>query len=222
MTATARIILLFLSGWLVASCEPVDTSVGEYPLEAGLRTTIKAFGNHYESEAVDVHDGYSSWKVRWGEHVVATYKIYKGIFPIFSREAGNEEFYHHEADMAAIDELFPLRVGNETSLEGTYQDNKSDGTGRLWSHILVREESEIMVEDRRLPVFLIDITIEKDFGGNSVREERTLWYSPELGFSLKTEYRWEGQSYYIRVLSVQLPEGSGTDMPRRVLGTVVI
>jgi hypothetical protein len=222
MTASARIILVLASAWLAASCAPADPAADPYPLEPGLRTTIKAFGNHYESEAVDVQNGYSSWKVRWGDHVVATYKIYKGIFPIFSRERGSEDFYHYEADMAAIDSLFPLAVGNEATLEGTYQDNMNEGAGKLWSHILVRKESEIMVKDHRLPVFLIDITIEKDIGGSSVRESRTLWYSPELGFSLKTEYRWGEKTYSVRVLSVELPEGGGAERPQRNLGTVMI
>lgn len=222
MTATAQILLVLLSAWIVVSCAPADPAVGEYPLEPGLRTTIKAFGHHYDSQAVEVGDGYSSWKVRWGEHVVATYKIYKGIFPIFSRERGSKDFYHYEADMAAVDSLFPLAVGNETTLEGTYQDNMSEGAGKLWSHILVRAKSEITIKDHRLPVFLIDLTIEKNFDGNTARESRTLWYSPELGFSLKTEYQWQDKSYSIRVLSVEFPEATGTEPPRRNLGTVMI
>lgn len=133
--------------------------------------------------------------------------------------------YHNLIDVTAIDSLFPLEVGKEVSLEGTYVDSKSEGEGRLWAHIVVQGESEIDIKDRTVPVFLIDISIERQgsSGGKASRwQSRTLWYSPELGFSMKTEYQEGDERFTVRVLSVDVP-GDGDNPPtQRNLGTVMI
>lgn len=223
MTATAKAFLVLLSTLLAVSCSPVAPPVDENPLREGSRLTMKAFGNLYEAEVTEVHGGYSTWKLRWKKQVFTVFKVYRGIFPIYGRS--EESSYHNVVDVAAIDQLFPLEVGKEVSLRGFREDSKSGGEQRLWAHIVVQGEAEIEIRDRIIPVFLIEVSIESQIGpgGEASRwQSRTLWYSQELGFSLKTEYQ-EGDEYFtVRVLSLDLPGENGGLPPRRNLGTVMI
>lgn len=219
VTGIAKIFLILLSALAVASCAPAAPPIDENPLQVGLRTTVKAFGRHYETEVTEVHGGYSVWKMRWEEQLFTAYKVYRGIFPVFGR---SEDFYYHnEVDVGAIDQLFPLKVGNEVSLEGLFQNSETDGDGQLWAHIVVQGKSEINLQDSKIPVFLIDVSIERKGGKKAdYWESRRLWYSPELGFSLKTEYQQGEERFTVRVLSVESP-GDGDPAPRN-LGTVMI
>lgn len=220
MTATARVIFILLSALLAASCAPAASPVDENPLRPGLRATLKAFGNLYQAEVSEVHGGYSTWKLLWEDRVVTVYKVYRGIFPVFGREG--ESFYHNQVDVTLIDQLFPLEVGKEVSLEGLYQSSKTEGDGRLWSHIVVQGKAEINIKGRKIPVFRIELSIERQGEKGSQWENRTLWYSPELGFSLKTEYQQGDEHFTVRILSVEIPGDQGSPPTPRNLGTVMI
>lgn len=220
MTATVRVTIVLLSAFLVGACAPAAAPVDGNPLRPGLSATLKAFGNLYEVEVSEVHGGYSTWQLRWEDRVVTVYKLYRGLFPVFGRE--EESFYHNQVDVTLLDPLFPLEVGKEVSLEGLYQSSMTEGDGRLWLHIAVQGRDEISIKGRKLPVFLIDLNIERKNAAGSQWESRTLWYSPELGFSLKTEYRRGGETFTVRVLSVEVPGNDGNPATRRNLGTVMI
>lgn len=220
MTATVRAIIALLSALLVASCAPAAAPSDENPLHPGLRATLKAFGNIYTAEVSEVHGGYSTWKLLWEDRVVTVYKVYRGIFPVFGREG--ESFYHNQVDVTLLDPLFPLEVGNEVSLGGLFESNKTEGRAPLWAQVTVTGEAKISIKGREVPVFLIEVSIERQGDTGSHWENRTLWYSPELGFSLKTEYQQGDERFTVRVLSVDDP-GDESGLPtRRNLGTVMI
>ena len=220
MTATARVIIVLLSALLAASCAPAAAPSDENPLRPGLRVTLKAFGNIYAAEVSEVHGGYSMWNLTWEGRVVTVYKVYRGIFPIFGREG--ESFYHNQVDVSLPDPLFPLEVGNEVSLGGLFESSKTEGDAPLWAQVVVQGEAEISIKGRKIPVFLIEVSIERQGETGSHWESRTLWYSQELGFSLKTEYQQGGERFTVRVLSVDVPGSQSGPPTRRNLGTVMI
>lgn len=220
MTATVRVIFTLFSALLAVSCAPAASPSDENPLHPGLRATLKAFGHIYAAEVSEVQGGYSTWNLKWEDRVVTVYKVYRGIFPIFGREG--ESFYHNQVDVTLLDALFPLKVGNEVSLGGLYQSSKTEGDGPLWAQVVVQGEAEISIKGRKIPVFLIELSIERQGEKGSHWENRTLWYSPELGFSLKTEYQQGDELFTVRVLSVDVPGDESGPPTRRNLGTVMI
>lgn len=217
---TLRVIIVFLAASLAVACAPAAPPADENPVRPGLRTTVKAFGHIYQTEVFEVRGGYSTWKMLWKDQVVSVFKVYRGLFAVLGREG--ESLYRNEIDVTLIDQLFPMEVGKEVDLEGLYQDAKTEGDGRLWVHIVIEGETEIKIKGRKVPVFVIEMSIERKSSAGRRWESRTLWYSPELGFSLKTEYRQGDESFTIRVLSMEVPAEDAAPPNRRNLGTVVI
>ena len=135
---------------------------------------------------------------------------------------GGESFEHNQVEGTLLGPLFPLEVGNEVSLGGLFESSKTEGRAPLWAQITVTGEAEINIKGRKIPVFLIEVSIERQGDTGSHWENRTLWYSPELGFSLKTEYQQGDEHFTVRVLSVDDPGDESGPPTRRNLGTVMI
>lgn len=218
LTRAASILILIL----VAGCDSTEEADYTFPFEPGLEIKVKAFGQYYYSEVVKAEGGYVTWKLRWNERVVSLRKVYKGLITVYESEL--ERSFVNEFETASIDELFPLKVGKETSFKG-YRVSKEDGTEiPFWVHMVVREEDVIKVRDQEHRTFIIEITTEYEKPDEIVTVTRTLWYAPELGFSLKSDYRSQDEHFQMHVLSIIRPEEEGPEgaRRRRTLGTVRI
>lgn len=222
MTTILRITLTAFLLALVSACDSKEEPDYVFPFPPGVELKVKAFGHFYWLEAVKADGAYVTWKVRWNERVVLLRKVYKGLISVYETEA--ERTFVNEFDTAAIDSLFPLASGNETSFKGT-RILKEEGTETpFWAHIAIRKEEMIKVRDKEYRTFVIDITTEFERAEGTVTVSRTLWFSPELGFGLKSEYRSDSEQFGTRVLAIALPNEPEQDRERRRnnLGTVRI
>lgn len=217
-----QLLSVLCLSFLVASCGQRESVEAAYPLKTGTIVTLKAFDRLYDSEVVRVGAGYSSWKTKWGDQEVSRHKEYRGVMVVSGRE-GDIEFYR-EFDVSAVDKLFPLKVGAETSFGGIYRNEKAGTQRPFWTHMLVRAADSVKLKSGEVPVFIIDVTSKIETGQGTERTERVMWYSPDLGISLKTEYRRGEEYFQLRVLKVKPPSGAADPMEpsRRSLGTVMI
>ena len=217
---TRAVSILFLI--LVAGCDSTEEADYTFPFEPGLEIKVKAFGQYYYSEVVKAEGGYVTWKLRWNERVVSLRKVYKGLITVYESEL--ERSFINEFESASIDELFPLKIGKEISFKG-YRVSKEDGTETpFWVHMVVQKEDVIKVRDQEYRTFVIEITTEYEKPNEIVTVTRILWYAPELGFSLKSDYRSQDEHFQMHVLSIIRPEEEGPEgaRRRRTLGTVRI
>jgi hypothetical protein len=215
--AVSLIILI-----LIAGCDSKEEADYTFPFEPGVELKIKAFGHYYYSEVVKAEGPYVTWKLRWNDRVVSMRKDYKGLISVYVSEL--EQSFVNEFETASIDQLFPLAVGKDVSFKG-FRVSKEDGTEvPFWVHMAVREESVIKVRDKAHNTFVIEVTTEYEKPDRTVTVTRTLWYAPELGFSLKSDYRSADEHFQMHVLSIITPEEEGLDEDRRrrTLGTVRI
>lgn len=218
LTRAVSILMLILIG----GCDPAEEADYTFPFEPGLELKVKAFGQYYYSEVVKAEGAYVTWKLRWNERVVSLRKVYKGLITVYESEL--ERSFVNEFESAAIDKLFPLKIGKETSFKG-YRISKEDGTEiPFWVHMVVQEEALVKVRDQEHRTFVIEITTEYEKLNEIVTVTRTLWYAPELGFSLKSDYRSQDEHFQMHVLSIITREEEDLEgtRRRRTLGTVRI
>ena len=218
LTRAVSILILIL----IAGCDSTEEADYTFPFEPGLEIKVKAFGHYYYSEVVKAEGAYVTWKLRWNERVVSLRKVYKGLITVYESEL--ERSFVNEFETASIDELFPLKVGKETSFKG-YRISKEDGTEiPFWMHMVVRGEEVIKVRDQEHRTFVIEITKEYEKPDEIVTVTSTIWYAPELGFSLKSDYRSKDEHFQMHVLSIITPEEEDPEgaRRRRTLGTVRI
>ena len=72
-------------------------------------------------------------------------------------------------------------------------------------------------------VFIIDITTDKTTPAGVNKDIQTIWYSEELGVTLKRETKTNRSNYSFRVLDIYIPDSvEGGNKKKPNLGTILI
>lgn len=140
-----------------------------------------------------------------------------------SKEMDSE--FVNEFEPAPLETLFPLEVGKEVSFSGIYHENGDPRDVTFWAHVFVRGTDEILIHDQRFPVYIVDITIDYDRSDEPTRMERTVWYSEDLGMSLKSRSVYGDITWAHHVLDLDIPKQGGGRSRRKgrsPLGTTTI
>ena len=102
--------------------------------------------------------------------------------------------------------MFPLAEGKEASLEGKQKKKKEGEEALFWTTITVREETTLKIKEEEYDVFIVDFSFIEERPEGSKTYIKTIWYSPEMETSLKTEYVTDAETYSMRVVSMDEPD----------------
>ncbi|RMD90786.1 MAG: hypothetical protein D6807_01100 [Alphaproteobacteria bacterium] len=213
---SASAFLALVLTLLLAACHVAEERRAPYPLPEGLRAMIAMGGQSYELEVVDVSGPLATFQYRWNDRLVSERTQYRGLYSLSGYDGALQ--FVNEFDTAAIDSLFPLAVGKETSFAGTTTYPAGGMTGTLWVTMAVLEETTLPIREGEFEVFLIQVSTELTIDGRSKRVTRTLYYAPELGLPLKMDMSDGTAQSYWRITSLEMPSRGR----RNRLGTVMI
>ena len=213
--SSMRVALLGLAFLLVA-CEAGEARLAAYPLPEGLRAMIAMGGQSYELEVTDVSGPTATFQYHWNDRLVSERTQYRGLYSLSGYDGALQ--FINEFDTAAIDALFPLAVGKETSFAGTTTYPAGGMTGTLWVTMSVLEKTRLAIREGDFAVYLIRVTTELTIDGRSKRVTRVLYYAPELGLPLKMDMSDGSAHSYWRITSLEMPSRER----RNRLGTVMI
>lgn len=215
MRAIQVLAMLFLS-FALLGCDGTASTDVPRSVAVGTIVTLKAFGNHYELEAIRAEGLTTAWQLRWEDRDISIQKDYRGIMTLGVTDL--KESFSNEFDPAEVDALFPLEVGKETSFSGIKHDPALGEESPFWTHITVRKKTEIKIKNGTYPVFVLDITIDGKWSGEKKRSIRTIWYSPDLGMRLKAKFKSETEYFEVRVLSIDPPSSKAAPASTRGRG----
>ncbi len=210
-----RIALTGLAFLLVA-CDAGEARLAAYPLPEGLRAMIAMGGQSYELEVIDVSGPMATFQYHWNDRLVSERTQYRGLYSLSGYDGALQ--FVNEFDTAAIDALFPLAVGKETSFAGTTTYPAGGMTGTLWVTMAVLEKTRLAIREGEFAVYLVRVTTELTIDGRTKRVTRILYYAPALGLPLKMDMSDGNAHSYWRITSLEMPSRGR----RNRLGTVMI
>ena len=215
-----KALVIFAFAGLAASCEPPQQETKIPSIATGTVAYVKISGHHYKAEATYSENGYVLWNYSWKKQPIFKFKSYRGMMTVYSEEEGFKSW--NKFDKSILDAMFPIKVGKEASLEGMHHSEKEGFDYPFWTTITVREESFIKIKEHEYEVFIIDFSIIEEHPDGPKNYIKTIWFSPEIEISLKTEYIMENEIFTMRIVSLDEPdnfEDNEEDEPRG-LGTV--
>ena len=202
-----KFIKIFLTVFLfgaLASCDPPTPELEQSSIRVGTVANVKVFGNHYKAEVTSANENYVVWSYSWKKKPIFKFKTYRGLMTVYSEEEGYKRSSHF--DTKALDSLFPLEVGKEASLKGMQWSEREGTELSFWVNILVREETTIKIKDEEYPVFVIEFSYLEDHPEGTKNYLKTIWYSPEMETSLRTDYNLSGETFSMRFVSLNNPD----------------
>ncbi|MEX0297625.1 MAG: hypothetical protein AB3N28_01045, partial [Kordiimonas sp.] len=126
MTQVFRLMVLTAALLTAAACSPGANAPSEANL-IGTKAVIKAHGNDLLLEVKNVAANTIISEITdWNGQFVSRRHYYRGMYPIAGTEGSTQ--WELDFDVAKIDNLFPLTVGNTTSFSGTMIDVSNDRT----------------------------------------------------------------------------------------------
>lgn len=199
-----RTIFFLAIALFVASCEPPQQTHEIASVKPGTVATVKISGHHYRAEATHAENGYVLWNFDWKKHPVFKYKSYRGMMNVYWEEEGFKS--SSTFDETIIDNMFPLAVGKEASLQGKNYSEKKGDEFSFWATISVREKTKMKIKEAEYDVFIIDFSFIENHPEGTKNYVKTIWYWPELEISLKTDYVTDDGVFSMRVVSLDEPD----------------
>ena len=207
--------LLVLLTFLLAACGDGEV---RYPLTPGLSATVDINGTRHEMYVSKV-DGRVAHVSFYQQGTLSNHrKYYRGLFVT---EAIDKSFHWiNDFDPATVEALFPLQVGGAVRFETSFRVLNQDVTGKMSVTMSVSGQSDLSVGGVSYPVYVIEIHQERRLRrGKTISLDRTAYYAPSLGLTLRTVDREGGRTYTTRVVKLERPRPPGR---RNTLGTMVI
>lgn len=192
---TIVLCVLVVSAVSVACAAAAEEPDGTWnPTPVGTKVAYNV-GMNWEVTGVDGFKVYRKGD-RSPEVQDVSWYSYRGLFDSIAFSDGKDVTF----DAAAIDKLFPLKVGNKTTISASKP-------GWKWKTILkVTSYKEVKTKLGKRPVFGIAF-LEKGDGG--FRSKGWIHYDPELGFWHRGKYivtSGDGSETDILTTLVKLPE----------------
>ncbi|NVJ70635.1 MAG: hypothetical protein HWE08_09800 [Alphaproteobacteria bacterium] len=221
MPMKLRFIMLLLIPMLVA-CDPISQVPSSPPAVVGTRAVIQRHRQEIYAEITAVTGKLVTTEMYLQGESIAEFSAYRGLYPV----SGREPHYQYEADFdeAVLEQLFPLKTGNEVSFSGNLKRLDRGTSYDFWSHVAVVGEKTLSLSSGPRKVFVVDIITETSSGDRSKRRTQTVYFDPEYSMVLKSVQHEDGYKNYWFVVSVELPgeETNRTAPPRPRSGTVII
>ena len=208
---------IFLAIVIVSACGEQPDDGGFYALPEGLRAQVYMEGQVFEMEVAAVAGQTAILQYFWQDRLVSERRQYRGLFSLSGYD-GDIRFVS-DVDTAAIERLFPLKIGNEVSFGGTFRYEASNFSGSLWVTMAVVDTDEVAIKDGRFDVFVVHVSTMLSVAGEVRSVTRVLYYSPELGLPLKMEMSDGMRRSYWRITALDM---SPSRVRRNRLGTVMI
>lgn len=204
---------------IVASCSPAHDQPPTYQADEGLTGMINSDGQVFSIEVTKVDGPVATIVTRWEDQFVSERSFYRGIFAVAGSDRGVS--FENSIDGSVLDSLFPLAIGKEATVRGTYRIERDTVTeGETYTVVAVRDTAYVETKDAKHEVFILDITTDLTLLGRTTQYTKTVWYSPELGLTLKTVLTDGRLNFHTRVLSLVRPEN--TQPRQNPTGTVMI
>ena len=211
--------IVFAVAFLAAACSPTSDGPPDYQVDKGLTAQINSDGQVFSMEVTRVDGPVATVVTRWEDQFVSERHFYRGLYAVAGSDRRTS--FENSVDKTALDSLFPLDVGKEATIRGTYRVVRDRIVeGETYTVIAVRDLERMETKDAEHEVYVLDITTELTLLGRTTQYTKTVWYSPELGLVLKTVLSDGRLNFHSRVLSIERPENNPDN--RRRTGTVMI
>lgn len=203
------------------ACSP-PTGETAFPVTPpGITAVIRLQSQDFEWEVTNISSDVITTETYWNGEPIIRRKLYRGFYPIFRTENGSS--FEENFDYKLIDQLFPLKIGNDVSFEGKLNALEDNYQIDSLVHIQVTDKGVQEVGDKSYPVFVIEITSRYTAGGESELTHDTIYYTPEIGLVLKSVMKGSGAQSYMRVRSIDIPDDAkAKKRNRNRAGTVMI
>lgn len=215
----SRLFLLMVLA--VAACSP-PTEEARFPTTPpGITAIISQQSKDFDWEVTDITNDIITTATYWNNQRVIHRKLYRGLYPIYGMEFGKS--VEVDFDYKILDELFPLKVGNEVTFEGTMNLLEDNYQAQTIVNMKVANTGIQQVGDTAYPIYRIDVITQFSSGDVSDITHNTLYYSVDLGLVLKSVTKGPGAKSYWRIRSIDVPKNSKPKKRRRnPSGTVLI
>lgn len=222
MPSLARILVLAIT-FSLAACDSVNRVPSAPGVLVGTRANIKMHGQDVVAEVTRVADKLVTTEFRdWRGGVIREVNLYRGLFPVSGTDQGLR--YEASFDEAALESLFPMKVGKSIGVAGTMYYIDGGEAADFYTHIEVVDEKTLDLKSGPRRTFVVELEWEFTWKGIVRRKTDTVYYDAEKAMVLKSVVRGENFQNYWVVVSVDEPSNPGgtpSGKPRRS-GTVMI
>lgn len=184
-------VFTILATFFLASCTEPELEKPTLVLQEGMVSTVKAFGEYFSSEVVEIDEQVVAWESSWEGQVVLKQKLYQNIFPIAVTSDTSTLYYRF--DHKNLEPLFPLRVGASVKFNGTHYHSKNQSGVPFWAVISVKSKGIFKFEGKPYETFLIKIVTDTKIDNGKIRNLTTLWHAKDLGVNLKVKQQTLGE-----------------------------
>ena len=214
-----RLLLLVILA--VAACSP-PTQESKFPTTPqGITAVISQQSQDFDWEVTDVANNIITASTFWNGERVIHRKLYRGLYPIYGMEFGKS--FEVDFDYELLDQIFPLKPGNDVTFEGTLNLLEGNYQASTIVHIQVKDTGTLEIDGVSYPVHIIKISTQFSYGDVSDITHNTLYYSSELGLTLKSVTKAAGSPSYWRIKSIDVPKDAKPKRRRNNrAGTVMI
>jgi len=205
----------------VAACSP-PTQESKFPTTPqGITAVISQQSQDFDWEVTDVANNIITASTFWNGERVIHRKLYRGLYPIYGMEFGKS--FEVDFDYELLDQIFPLKPGNDVTFEGTLNLLEGNYQASTIVHIQVKDTGTLEIDGVSYPVHIIKISTQFSYGDVSDITHNTLYYSSELGLTLKSVTKAAGSPSYWRIKSIDVPKDAKPKRRRNNrAGTVMI
>lgn len=200
---TVRLITSFITALMLFSlsgCDDPKTSGTAVTPLIGTRILIKQHSYEIIGEVVFAENNLVGIDYYWHGEKAYSQKLYRGLISVWSQEQDSQR--ELDLDTAAVDQLFPLKVGKETSLSGIMTNLTTGEAAKMGLTLEVIKKTSAYLNGEDTDIFIIDMT--RLIEGRPTTFE-TLYYAPAYGLVIKAVQKsGEGQSFW-RVLEIEAP-----------------
>lgn len=215
----SRLFLLMVLA--VAACSPPAEKDRFPTTPPGITAIISQQSQDFDWEVTDITNDIITTATYWNRERVIHRKLYRGLYPIYGMEFGKS--FEVDFDYKILDELFPLKVGNEVTFEGTMNLLEDNYQAQTIVNMKVASTGIKQIGAATYPVYRIDITAQFSSGSVSDINYNTIYYSADLGLILKSVTKGSGAKSYWNIRSIDVPKDSKPKKRRRrPSGTVLI
>lgn len=213
--------LLLLLTFLVVGCSP-PASEDTFPTTPpGITALIRQQSQDFDWEVTDISNNIITTETYWNSERVIRRKLYRGLYPIYGMEFGKS--FEVDFNYKVLDQLFPLKVGNEVAFEGSMTLIEDNYQATTLVHMQVVDKAVQLIGETSYPVFVIEITSRFSSGEVSDIIQNTIHYSFDLGLILRSITKGSGAQSYWRIRSIDIPDNAKPKERRRSpAGTVRI
>ena len=213
--------LFLLVVFCVAACSP-PTENSRFPTTPpGITAIISQQSQDFDWEVTDITNDIITTATYWKRARVIHRKLYRGLYPIYGMEFGKS--FEVDFEYKLLDQIFPLKLGNEVSFDGTLNLLEDHYQAMTVVHMRVQDTGVLQIGDIAYPVFIIKVTTSFSSGDVSDETVNTLYYSADLGLVLKSVTKGSGAQSYWRIRSIDVPTDAKPKLRRRnPSGTVMI